>query len=126
MKEFFGGSSPKDIFQAKLNSVMVKPNSDNPMGMKRNTQKNTCSVEKRRKTLFAKKKKKRKRYIMGYEYALLEKQGIDTLSAHGVENTTQITDGHTAQKDQAMILLHFFQQRGVTFSNQAFTLSAVG
>ena len=37
---------------------MVKPNSDNPMGMKRNTQKNTCSVEKRRKTLFAKKKKK--------------------------------------------------------------------
>ena len=125
MKEFFGGSSPKDIFQAKLNSVMVKPNSDNPMGMKRNTQKNTCSVEKRRKTLFAKKKKKRKRYIMGYEYALLEKQGIDTLSAHGVENTTQITDGHTAQKDQAMILLHFFQQRGVTFSNQAFTLSPV-
>ena len=59
MKEFFGGSSPKDIFQAKLNSVMVKPNSDNPMGMKRNTQKNTCSVEKRRKTLFAKKKKKK-------------------------------------------------------------------
>ena len=58
MKEFFGGSSPKDIFQAKLNSVMVKPNSDNPMGMKRNTQKNTFSVEKRRKTLFAKKKKK--------------------------------------------------------------------
>ena len=105
---------------------MVKPNSDNPMGMKRNTQKNTCSVEKRRKTLFAKKKKERKKYIMGYEYALLEKQGIDTLSAHGVENTTQITDGHTAQKDQAMILLHFFQQRGVTFSNQAFTLSAVG
>ena len=38
---------------------MVKPNSDNPMGMKRNTQKNTCSVEKRRKTLFAKKKKER-------------------------------------------------------------------
>ena len=63
---------------------------------------------------------------MGYEYALLEKQGIDTLSAHGVENTTQITDGHTAQKDQAMILLHFFQQCGITFSNHAFTLSAVG
>ena len=123
MKEFFGGSSPKDIFQAKLNSVMVKPNSDNPMGMKRNTQKNTCSVEKRRKTLFAKKKKKERNN--GLQICFLEKQGIDTLSAHGVENTTQITDGHTAQKDQAMILLHFFQQRGVTFSNQAFTLSPV-
>ena len=47
---------------------MVKPNSDDPMGMKRNTQKNTCSVEKRRKTLFAKKRKRRK-YIMGYKYA---------------------------------------------------------
>ena len=59
MKEFFGGSSPKDIYQVKLNSMMEKSNSDNPMGMKRNTQKNTCSVEKRRKTLFAKKKKER-------------------------------------------------------------------
>ena len=39
MKEFFGGSSPKDIFQAKLNSTMEKSNSDNAMGMKRNTQK---------------------------------------------------------------------------------------
>ena len=58
MKEFFGGSSPKGIFQAKLSSEMEKSNSDNPKGMKRNTQKNTCSVEKRRKTLFAKKKKK--------------------------------------------------------------------
>ena len=105
---------------------MVKPNSDNPMGMKRNTQKNTCSVEKRRKTLFAKKKKeKKKKRNNGLQICFLEKQGIDTLSAHGVENTTQITDGHTAQKDQAMILLHFFQQRGVTFSNQAFTLSPV-
>ena len=37
MKEFFGGSSPKDIFQAKLNSMMEKSNSDNAMGMKRNT-----------------------------------------------------------------------------------------
>ena len=103
---------------------MVKPNSDNPMGMKRNTQKNTCSVEERRKTLFAKKKKKERNN--GLQICFLEKQGIDTLSAHGVENTTQITDGHTAQKDQAMILLHFFQQCGITFSNHAFTLSAVG
>jgi len=43
MKEFIDESSPKDIFQAKLNSMMEKSNSDNPMGIKRNTQKNTCS-----------------------------------------------------------------------------------
>ena len=43
MKEFIDESSPKDIFQAKLNSMMEKSNSDNPMGMKRNTQKSTCS-----------------------------------------------------------------------------------
>ena len=43
MKEFFDGSSPKDIFQTKLNLKMEKSNSDNAMGMKKNTQKNTCS-----------------------------------------------------------------------------------
>ena len=43
MKEFFDGSSAKDIFQTKLNSQMEKSNSDNPKGMKRNAQKNTCS-----------------------------------------------------------------------------------
>ena len=59
IKEFFDVASPKDIFQTKLNSEMEKANSDNPMEMERNTQKNTCSVEKRRKTLFAKKKKKK-------------------------------------------------------------------
>ena len=37
MKEFFDGSSAKDIFQTKLNSMMEKSNSDNPKGRKRNT-----------------------------------------------------------------------------------------
>ena len=60
MKEFFDGSIPKDIFQAKLNSMMEKSNSDNPMGMKRNTQKSTCSWQKRWKTLYAKEKKRKK------------------------------------------------------------------
>ena len=41
MKQFFSGSGPKDIFQAKLNSIVEKSNSDNPMRIKRNTQKNT-------------------------------------------------------------------------------------
>ena len=51
---------------------------------------------------------------------------IDTLIAHGLDITTQITDGHMAKRDQAMILLLFFQQRGVSFRKQAFPLSAVG
>ena len=42
-KKFFDVSSAKDIFKVKLNSVMEKSNSDNPMGVERNTQKNTCS-----------------------------------------------------------------------------------
>ena len=45
MKQVFGGSGPKDIFQAKLNSIVEKSNSDNPMRMKRNTQKNTYSCD---------------------------------------------------------------------------------
>ena len=53
-------------------------------------------------------------------------KGIDTLIAHGVEVTMQITDGHMAQRDQVMILLLCFQQRGVSFRKQAFPLSAVG
>ena len=52
-------------------------------------------------------------------------EGIDTLTAHGVEIRVGITDGHMAQRDQAMILLLFFQQRGVSFRKQAFSLSAV-
>ena len=34
MKAFLDGSSPKYIFQAKLNSVKEKSNSKNPMGGK--------------------------------------------------------------------------------------------
>ena len=34
MKEFLNGSNPKDMFQAKLNSVKEKSNSKNPMGGK--------------------------------------------------------------------------------------------
>ena len=34
MKEFFDGSISKDIFQAKLNSMKEKSNSENPMGVK--------------------------------------------------------------------------------------------
>ena len=60
MKEFFDGSSAKDIFQTKLNSMMEHSNSDNPKGMKRNTQKNTFSLQQRGNTLFAKKKKRKK------------------------------------------------------------------
>ena len=51
---------------------------------------------------------------------------IDTLIAHGVEITTRITDGQMAKRDEAMILLLFFQQRGVGFRELAFSLSAVG
>ena len=43
-------------------------------------------------------------------------EGIDTLIAHGVEIRVRITDGHMAQRDQAMILLLFFQQLGVSAS----------
>ena len=53
-------------------------------------------------------------------------KGIDTLIAHGVEVTSQITDGHMAQRGQAMVLLLFFQQHGASFRQQAFSLSAVG
>ena len=100
MKEFFDGSSAKDIFQTKLNSQMEKSNSDNPKGMKRNAQKNTCSWQKRWNTLYAKKKPQKIAILMGYEYALLEKQrnrptncsrgrdhNADYRWAHGTEST---------------------------------------
>ena len=61
MKEFFDGSSPKDIFQAKLNSMMEKSNSDNPMEMKRNTQKNLQLREEMKNTICKTKPKKKKR-----------------------------------------------------------------
>ena len=50
---------------------------------------------------------------------------IDTLISHEIEITMRITDGHM-HRDEAMILLLFFQQRGVSFKKQAFSLSAVG
>ena len=61
MKEFFDGSSPKDIFQAKLNSMMEKSNSDNPMEMKRNTQKNLQLREEMKNTICKRKPKKKKK-----------------------------------------------------------------
>ena len=130
MKEFIDESSPKDIFQAKLNSMMEKSNSDNPMGIKRNTQKNTCSWHKRWKTLYAKKKRKEKKNKERNTYWAMNmlywrSKRVDTLIAHGVEITTRITDVHMAKRDQAMILLLFFQQRGVSFRQQAFPLPTV-
>ena len=56
--------------------------------------------------------------------ALLEKQGIGTHYTWGGDHT-QITDRHMAKSDQAMILLLFIQQDGVSFRKQAFSLSAV-
>ena len=129
MKEFFDGSSPKDIFQAKLNSMMEKSNSDNPMGMKRNTQKNLQLREEMKNTICKrkpKKKKERKKYIMGYEYALLEKrrnrhtdcsrgrdQGADYRWAHGTERSSD---------DPAALLPTTWC---FSFRKQAFPLSAV-
>ena len=60
MKEFFDGSSPKDIFQAKLNSMMEKSNADNPKGMKRNTQKNLQLREEMKNTICKRKPTKKK------------------------------------------------------------------
>ena len=60
MKEFFDGSIPKDIFQAKLNSMMEKSNSDNPMGMKWKTQKKLV-VDRRDEKHYMQKKKKKER-----------------------------------------------------------------
>lgn len=49
---------------------MEKSNSDNPMRIKRNTQKNTCSDRRDQKHYM----QKRKKYGFKYERALLEKQ----------------------------------------------------
>ena len=59
MKEFFDGSIPKDIFQAKLNSMMEKSNSDNPMGMKWKTQKKLV-VDRRDEKHYMQKQKTKK------------------------------------------------------------------
>ena len=94
------------------------------------TLRKTCSWEKRWKTLYAKenqkKKKERKKYIMGYEYALLEKrrnrhtdcsrgrdQGADYRRAHGTERSSD---------DPAALLPTTWC---FSFRKQAFPLSAV-
>ena len=43
MKEFLDGSNPKDIFQAKLNSVKEKSNSANPTKQKTNKETQTLN-----------------------------------------------------------------------------------
>ena len=63
---------------------------------------------------------------MGYEYALLEKQKNRPTNCSWGRDHNEDTDRHMAQRVQAMILLLFFQQRGVGFRKQASSLSAVG
>ena len=129
MKEFFGGSSPKDIFQAKLNSMMEKSNSDNPMGMKRNTQKNLQLREEMKNTICKrkpKKKKERKKYIMGYEYALLEKRrNRHTNCSPGRDHCADYRWAHGTERssdDPAALLPTTWC---FSFRKQAFPLSAV-
>ena len=76
MKEFIDESSPKDIFQAKLNSMMEKSNSVIQWELKGTLRRILVADKRDEKHYMQKKKKKkqRKKYIMGYEYALLEKQ----------------------------------------------------
>jgi len=69
--------------------------------------------------------RKKEKYIMIYEYALLEKQRNRPTNCSWGRDHNVDTDRHMAQRVQAMILLLFFQQRGVSFRQQAFPLSAV-
>ena len=95
---------------------MEKSNSDNPMGIKRNSQKNTCSWQKRFKAKIC-KKKERKKYGFKYGRALLEKQrDRHTKCSLGGDHNTDYRWVH-AKSDQAMILLPFFQQHGISVSN---------
>ena len=48
-------------------------------------------------TIRKKKKNERKKYIMGYEYALLEEQRNRQTKGSRVEIRTQITDRHMAK-----------------------------
>ena len=70
--------------------------------------------------------RKKEKYIMIYEYALLEKQRNRPTNCSWGRDHNVDTDRHMAQRVQAMILLLFFQQRGVSFRKQASSLSAVG
>ena len=48
MKEFIDESSPKDIFQAKLNSMKEKSKSENPMVRVKGTHRRILVVDRRR------------------------------------------------------------------------------
>ena len=72
-----------------------------------------------------KKERKKEKYIMVYEYALLEKQRNRPTNCSWGRDYNVDTDRHMAQRVQAMILLLFFQQRGVSFRQQAFPLPTV-
>ena len=93
MKEFFGGSSPKGIFQAKLSSEMEKSNSDNPKGMKRNTQKK-LAVERRDEKHYMQKENPQKMKERNTQLAMnmlyWRSKGIHTLFAQGVDFATWI------------------------------------
>ena len=67
----------------------------------------------------------KERNIKGYEYALLEKQRNTHTICSGGRFRNMDTDTQMAKRDQAMNLLLFFHQHGVSFRNQAFSLSAV-
>ena len=67
----------------------------------------------------------KERNIKGYEYALLEKQRNTHTICSGRRFRNMDTDTQMAKRDQAMNLLLFFHQHGVSFRNQAFSLSAV-
>ena len=71
------------------------------------------------------KPKMKERNIKGYEYALLEKQRNTHTICSGGRFRNMDTDTQMAKRDQAMNLLLFFHQHGVSFRNQAFSLSAV-
>ena len=96
IKEFFDVASPKDIFQTKLNSEMEKANSDNPMEMERNTQKNTCSWHKRLKTLYTHKKERN----MGSSVNVLywRSKGIDTNCSWGRDHNADCRRAHGIER----------------------------
>ena len=122
MKEFFDGSSPKDIFQTKLNSMtesLILIIQREWKGALR-----TILVVDRRDEIHY-MQKERKKYIMCYEYALLEKQRNRPTNCSWGRDHNEDTDRHMTQRVQAIILLLFFHQRGVNFRKQAFSLSAV-
>ena len=73
MKEFIDESSPKDIFQAKLNSMMEKSNSVIQWELK-GTLRRILVADKRDEKHYMQKNPQQIAILMGYEYALLERQ----------------------------------------------------